>query len=254
MSVLPPDIEQAQGDDDTSVDERARVLAVLTRLVRGHILVSVTSAAHRGTFPSMLLGVDAAASTLTLDELAPASAHALVNPGLRLTVSTRLDGLPVSFRARVLGVEHEDGAAFYRLSLPGTIRRRQRRTHFRVPAGAGHPVKVHIGDAGTGLVHGVVRDISEGGISARMEGDGVLRSAGRGEALPCTLFLSDEERVHARLVICHLSEPDARGNTVVGGRFLDVTPADARVIRRLVARLERDMVRKRPRREDETRR
>ena len=199
-------------------------------------MLSVQEASGRAHV-SALLEVDADRGVLAIDE--PASGTLAV--GTPVLISTRIDGVLVRFATRVAAHGRDAGGGLYRLDFPQRVERHQRRAHHRAPVTNALPVSITIAREDGAAVVGEVRDLSAGGLCARLPADADLPA--RGAPLPCTLSLGEDADIRCAIEIRRHQES---GNVIlVGARLLDLEPRDLQTLERFVAGLEREALRKR---------
>jgi len=225
--------------------EQSEAIHVLEELRLQRTGLSVYSRALGGRFTSLLLEIRADESCLLLDELIPSQGHDGVQPGLKMAVEARLDGVPVSFESEVLDIGEDPKGFFYRVSLPSTVTRRQRRQHHRVPAGGRHLV-ASLGDANGNVSEGEIVDLSAAGIAIRVPVDDADRLAAVGGGIACNVALGPDDVLELNVEIRRVIDAGTNRSRVLAGRLLELTPAIERRIGKLVTELERELMRKRP--------
>ena len=109
-----PEAEPQRPADDPRryLTNPGQIAAVLRRLREERSLLTVRLDQRRLEFRSALLGVDTAAGRLVLDELNPASGHALVHPGTPLRIICAAHGVETRFDTEVLQVGADNGIHF----------------------------------------------------------------------------------------------------------------------------------------------
>jgi c-di-GMP-binding flagellar brake protein YcgR len=219
-------------------------LYLLRQLVDNHALVTVRLDGNADAYNSAVLAVDREAGQVDLDELTPARGHQQVQLGTVLDVRARVGGVPLRFRGAVATVGHTDGIAFYRLPFPEEVDYRQQRAHFRAHVGRSQIIGVNLESATGTSIPGELHDVSTGGMAVRLSsGDRVILE-GDGRFMTCYLEFPDGERMECRFEARHLKHLRSSGQ-VLGGQFVDLTPHDRTLLRRLVSEVQRDMLRKR---------
>ncbi len=215
--------------------------ALVGRLIKERVPVTVLLPAREGFFSSVLLTLERESSVLTADELFPARGHAAMEPGTELRILARLDGIEMRFRTDVIAITSTGSSATYQLRVPTALDYMQRRTAFRVPVSPALAIPVLIGGDGVNAA-GTLVDISHGGLRVALRGQRDLPPA---ESFNCRIGLPAEP-VLAEVEPCH-TEPDRRGLGVVyiGLRFLNLSRDQQRVISRFTANIQRDQLRAR---------
>lgn len=223
------------------ITDPLQIRALINRLIRDKVPITIMLPEREGFFSSMLLDSDRAGSTMLADELFPARGHMALAPGMEIRVLGNLDGIEVRFKSRVLAINTDLHGSSYRLSIPAAAEYKQRRNAFRVPVSPALAIPVllrsdEINGAGT------LADISYNGLRVALH-KGVTLPAGA--ALLCDIELPDD-RISAKAETRH-SEPDRRGLGVVyvGFRFIELSNEHQRAINRFTANLQRGQLRAR---------
>jgi len=223
------------------ITDRHEIHTLVDRLIKERVPVTVLLPEHEGFFSSVLLALDREAGVLTADELFPARGHAAIMPGVELRVLSRLDGIELRFRAKVVAISPAQPSATYRLSIPAGLDYQQRRNAFRVPVSPVLAIPVQLGSGDTSAA-GTLVDISHAGLRVALRGQ---RELPPDEPLDCRIDLPPGV-VSAQVEPCH-SEPDRRGLGVVylGLRFIALSRDQQRLISRFTAHIQRDRLRAR---------
>lgn len=225
--------------------EQSEAIRLLDELRQHRTGLSVFSRTLGGRFTSLVLEIRADESCLLLDELVPAHGHEAMEPGIKIAAEARLEGLPVSFECEILDIGEDSKGYFYRVSLPSVVKRRQRREHHRVPAGARHLI-ARLCDTEGNLSEGEIADLSAAGISIRVDAGEAERLAGVGGAIDCRIALGPDDMLELKFDVCRVIDTGTTGTRVLAGRLLELTPGIERRIGKLVTELERELMRKRP--------
>lgn len=220
------------------------VAGLLRRLVEQRVLLRVTIPGVKGSFNSALLRLGDAHDFVILDELNPRRGHEQLLEVRRLNASAQVQGVELRFRGEVLEVDQDAGIAFYRLPFPDEVLYVQRRGSFRVPVGMATPVTAVFERADDSNLRGRIVDLSEGGMGVEFSQRVSLTP---GEILPCQMRLPDGQQLRCKLEVRHTSTPEDQNKVRLGGRFVELQPQQRKALSRLVADLQRTMIRKQPR-------
>jgi len=225
-----------RGGDGIGVEDRRQIARILSRLCEDRCLLSVAVPGSGRAHVSTLLTIEPDHGFIAIDE--PATASMAV--GAPLEVSARIDGVLVRFSSHVRAHGTDSGGSLYRLDFPERVERHQRRAHHRAPVTQNLPVAVTF-TLGEGSVTAEARDLSEGGLAARLPPD--LAWPGSDGPIPCSVQLADSEMLECEFEVRRQHQ---QGNvTVLAGRFLGLTPKGTQALARFVAGLEREALRKR---------
>ena len=256
MSVIdhppPTDAKPASASGSSACAEQVvaptQVLRLLEQWAEDRSFASVRLEGYPETYSSKILRVDRDNQIITLDELRPESGHTRVSIGMRITVSGRLERIPITFDTQVEQIDESLDPALYVLSIPGAIQYLQRRNDYRVRVSRGDPVVVQFSNDDGHEWAGELDDISLGGLGIRMPAEdksppSLPRS---GEILSCRLELPDIGSIKCCLEVRY-AEPNAKTDIhALGVRFTDLNRRDRALIQRFIAQAQRDMARKRP--------
>jgi flagellar brake protein len=225
------------GDERFRVYSRLEIVGFLRALVARHERVGVEFGS--GDFVvTALLAVDEHAGQVVCDYGADASAMNRLLRAERLRFATQLDHVDIRFLsdAAVAG-DYDDGPAF-RIALPTSLLRVQRREAYRLKLPLGRPLWCEIGEAETPNERIVVRvrDISVAGLSLA-DLPQQWRVA-QGMVFPgCGVAMGDLGTLTLNLEVMHTTEGTSRR---CGCRFVDLAPGVATVIQRYITRIERE--------------
>jgi flagellar brake protein len=222
-----------------------QIVALLRRLRDQRVLLSARVPGHPGQFNSLLLEVDPDRNFILLDELNPRAGHELVCQTGQLRVHCQCQGIELGFVCEVEVRQGQSGVSFYRAVLPDSIDYLQRRSSYRVRVGLdlAVPVRLPVDDAAQ-AADGELFDLSLGGLGA------VLDSAVKlelGQILSCDLQLPKGETLRANIEIRFIRVDPAKSNQRIGASFRNLEPTQKQSVRRFVAQLEREMLRRKAR-------
>lgn len=227
---------------DEEIGDPARILGLLRRLKESRALLSVrVSAEEEEAYNSAILEVRPEAGELLLDEIHPKKGHERFLQSGALRAQALIKGVQVGFAATLKASGIEEGIAYYHVSLPEVVHYGQRRSHYRAQIGLGLTVPVHLvfEDNRTIVTEGVLRDISVGGMSAEVKID-LPADLREGDARPtCIIMLPTGAKVCAGLEVCFAQKDKDPTRLRVGGRFVDLDPAQQKAVERFVAYLDR---------------
>ncbi len=224
------------GDDETGVKDPRRIARVLTQVVEARTLLNVRDASG-ASHVSTLLEVDLDGGSVTIDEPGTGS----IAIGSPLQVSARVEGVLVRFSSRVIAHGADAGGGLYRLAFPARVERHQRRAHHRAPVTSALPVSVTFAHEDGTTTLAEVRDLSAGGLCARLPADAGW--PGADGPVPCTVRLGEDAEIQCALEVRRHQEMGSVD--LIGGRFVGLEPRDLLTLERFVAGLEREALRKR---------
>jgi c-di-GMP-binding flagellar brake protein YcgR len=226
------------------IKDPAHVAQILRKIQDSHSLLTITVPGKNEPYQSAILEINPKKQYVVLDELTPARGHKRLLEIGELVARTKLKGIDVRFSTSLESYNVKDGIAAYRLKFPDEIVHMQKRQSFRISLGLGTNIPLLLKrEDGTRLM-GRVINISETGVGASIESDTVLELA---EILPwCEIALSDDEVISSKLEIRFLKLDRESGVQKIGGRFLDMSGMQKRLLARKITDLQRDMMKRLP--------
>lgn len=248
LRMAPPgDAETPQGSSRFAVTRKSSIARLLQLIERRQVLLNVQWPGERQLYATALLGIYPEHGFIVLDELNPRTGHDKLLERGELTAVGRLEGVNVKLTTRLLEVRSKDGVAFYKFAFPAQIYYLQRRQSHRVSLiGAPTPFRGMLDrDGETWTVTGTVGDLSAEGVGLLLDGDVPLRP---GETLnACRIRLPQGGDVSCDIEVRFAAYLPARQLTRVGARLLNIDKFSRHRIEATIARLERDLAkRKRP--------
>jgi c-di-GMP-binding flagellar brake protein YcgR len=232
--------------DSTSyrISAANQIRSLLKNLMRGTALISVNLPREEAQYASAILKVAEDVDVFYLDELNDPQAHQRFSKAKRVEVEARLDGVLVRFSTDLQKAgKSKDGIGFYRAALPLYLFYFQRRDTHRVKITREQlPVRGVI-KGSSERIQGVMHDLSIGGIGFIARTERIMQ---RGDIIERSLFqLPNGEEFSCDLEIRFLQELRQQSVTRIGCQFLDLAATEQQVITQEVARLERELLRKR---------
>ncbi len=235
-------------DPDDRISDVSMIAHMLKRLNTSRSLVRVTFPGTARAYSSIVLGVNPTTGSFLLDELSPSEGHQLLDIDAQVKIQASLEGVELGFKSRVSEIETERGIASYQMPFPDTIVYRQRRAYHRAPIGRAEPATVCLEHDEGATVDAVLRDISLGGIGAETQFIETSDWIECGAVVRGLMDLPGQDQVSAKLEICHVHLDERRQLCTIGARYRELGRAGRRQIERYIAYVERDLLRRRPKR------
>ncbi|HEY1328095.1 MAG TPA: flagellar brake protein [Casimicrobiaceae bacterium] len=227
------------GDDDRfRIQSRIEIVGLLRAVAAHRALVTVQFGGSGDFVVSAVLAVNPEFEEVVLDYGADEAAMQRLLRSDRLRIDTQLDHVRIHFEADVAeAVRFEDGLAF-RIRLPDSVLRFQRRDSYRLKVPLGRPLvcEVPASEQGTERLRLRVRDISVAGVGLSdypkqfRVAIGIVWPA-------CRINLPDLGPLTADIEVMHVTEGDARR---CGCRFRNLSFAMQNLIQRYITRVERE--------------
>lgn len=220
------------------------ITGLLRRVAEQRALLRVTVPGARGSYNSAILRLEPDQDLVVLDELNPRQGHDRLLEAGRLNASATIQGVETRFSAALEEVGDSAGIAWYRIRFPTEVLYVQRRVSFRVKVSMTAPLTAVFDRPGCNSLRGRILDLSEGGMGVEFDKGAGLR---QGEILPCRMRLPDGQQFGCKLEVRHTSAVEDQGKLRIGGRFVELTPQRRKALARVVADLQRELIRKQPR-------
>lgn len=232
---------------DRSVTDPQRIAHLLSRMVERNSLLTVLLPDSNVPYNSAILRTETTAEGyLLLDELTPAAGHHKLKVDSELKISGRLDGVEFAFHTVIVGIDQSGGIAFYKTPLPEWMFYNQRRSHYRARVSGARPVPVYLSRPDGHLSTADLRDISLGGLRARLKRVADISVARGSHITHCAVDLPKQGKIACALEVVHVHNSESRGVVTFGGRFVDLSKEHQSAIQRFIAGLERDTMKSRP--------
>lgn len=240
----PPDILIRDSAEPQHVTQPVQIAGILRRLQDAHALVHVSLPGGNESWLSAILEVHPTLGHLIIDELTPRDGNALLLKARRVIVSAQIQGVDISFAANLIDSGASDGVNFYRVALPESVRYWQRRASYRARVSAALLIPVTLRQGDELVINGELFDISAGGIGTRhRERHGPVPLLGEVWE-DCRIQLPEMQEVQCALEIRYVGQDERSGHLRLGGRFVNITRPQLKLVETFVAHLERENLRK----------
>lgn len=229
------------------ITARAVIIGFLTRIHDSRSLVTVTIPGARTQYLSTILDVNTKQGYLLLDELKREDGHKQLMRHGKFHARASVKGIEINFVSVIDTVGSTSGIGFYKIPIPQVLYYHQRRAFYRAHVSIALSVPVSLTRAlSDGDVSGLLRDISVGGIGARIE----PRRSGavtKGELMPtCAITLPGGASIYSALEVRYIDHGSRQKVLRLGGRFIDLNRQQQKIIERFVVELDRELMRKMP--------
>ena len=227
--------------DSEQITDPARVSRLLERLAKRNALLTVEIPGHQEHYTSSIVSVDT--PYVLLDELLPPSGQQLLLKERTLQVTGKLDGIDIRFITTLERVDNRNNMVTCHMNLPGQIEYRQRRLAYRAHIPMAQTLRVIIDSKDGTAIEGVLHDLSYGGAGMIFPGDPPVAEPGL--LYECAIELPDDVWLYCAIELRYSKSIRSRDRQLIGARFNELSPAQARLVGHCVSKLERDFVRKR---------
>ena len=237
--------QQSPREQVEQVTNNLGIQRLLQRLHEQHTILAVTLDGEHHSYSSVLLDQNLSGQYLLLDELSPADGHLQIYNANYVHIKSQISGVRINFSCEVHEVHGQAGIAYYKIGWPRHVNYYQRRNDYRIDIDADYRVPITLAHYHEHLYFGVVRDISAGGVGARINRTNpqILRPGEQFSS--CSIQLPDKKTIHSKLELRFAAEQKMTDNTLVGACFLDLSHYDQNAIRHFINQLDREIMKKR---------
>lgn len=220
------------------ISDPTRMTGLLQRALADRALLAVSQPGSTEAYNSALLEVRPERGYLELDEFKPRPAQSQALG--KLHVSTRLNGVEISFVTRVESVGERDGIALYRVRYPTSLNYLQRRAHYRARVGTVRTIPVTLLLDGGQRIVGRLRDISSSGIGVSFPPDLPDSIADSRYAQDCSIALPTGETIDCLIEVCFVNHSLQDNARIVGARFVRMGPLQQNAVAKFVCAVDRE--------------
>lgn len=229
---------------DYRVESRKEVIALLRSIGEKNQLVTMSLRGEANLCVTSVLDVDA--EHVYLDCSVNSEQNRRIAAAERVAFETSLDKIRILFAADGgLQAVSWDGRPAFRMALPASMVRLQRREFYRMPTPVSHPVHALIPlpfELGGGTHNFPLADISCGGIA--IFDNKLMLDNTIGTMLPhCRIDLPDVGLVTTTLQVRNaldVSMLNSKTNRRLGCEFVDISRGNLALVQRFITRLERE--------------
>ena len=206
---------------------------------RTRVLFDVSIPTSMTHYTTALLGIHADHGFLVLDELTPKAGHKKLLKKRQMTLTGKLDGVPLKFKTRLIETRQQKGVAFYKAEIPESLFYMQRRQEFRITnTEAPIPFQAQQDNDNPEILRGHVHDLSHNGTGMILEGKVNLE---KGDILQnCLITPPGKGKIPFVLRVYHSKYHKKRDLTRIGGYIEEIDKSSKRRIANIIIQLERE--------------
>ena len=249
-SNQPEPLPKANNNISHLVKSRDEILSLLNKAFKSHTLLSIVVDGVNKDFGSLILEINTNKNYLVLDELYPRNGIKFPLLEQKLHINTQLDGIELSFVGIIEAVSEKNGDEYYKIPIPRKLYYRQQREHYRVPVSINNPLPAALSTEDDILIHTELRDISLGGICARLTTASSIDLRVGMEIPTCIIQAPDGKKIVGSLEIMRVEETKPLRNQKIGARFISLSKTDRGELSRLIAKLDRENIKTLKRQQD----
>lgn len=230
-------VDQVGDDDRFRIHSRMEIVGLLRAVSAHRELVTVQFGGSQDFVVTAVLAVNPDLEEVVLDYGADAAAMQRLLRSQRLRVATQLDHVRISFTGDGAGAVSFEGGPAFRMRLPDSVLRFQRRDAYRLKIPLGRPLMCQVPSAGGGAPLAIkVRDISVAGVGLTDYPPSFVVAAGQVLA-GCRINLPELGALVGDLEVMHAVAGESRR---CGCRFKNLPLPMANLIQRYITKVERE--------------
>ncbi len=230
-------------DDEHKIDSPSLVFKLLKRTFDHHCLLNLALGDPETNYSSVILELDADHGYVLLDQSNPADGMSSLRVGTKISISTLLNGLQLTFTGLVTALPTGENSPGFYISVPEHVYYVQHRSEHRVPVPMNWSISVSIILNDDRRIEAVVRDLSPGGFSARLHAPLPSAVEALNSPLKFSLNLGADRSVEGEMEICYVETQKIGKFQMIGTRILAISPQHQRLIDQCVAEIDRQQSR-----------
>lgn len=224
-----------------SLQDRGYIAALFSSLITHRALVSLFLPQNAQRYTSTVLLQEPAAGRVLFDQPFPSNDAGNWQVGMEVVMEAHFEGTDLRCCLEWAEPEEHDGLTVYRLKLPTEVAYAQRRsTHRAKVLPLAVPVELYT-EQGMAC-KAVLYDISANGLSLLLEDASAFHNT---ETYRCTLYPHGMPSFHSKVEVCCLRREATIQRDVLGATFTGLDKRAEHTLNRMVAELERQLVRSR---------
>lgn len=224
------------------IESKDEILGFLKKLLKIRSLLSITVEDSPHVFGSVILEINKEDSYFVLDELYPRDELEFSLLGKALSIKTNLEGVLLQFATKITAVSEKDNGEFYKVLMPKRVFHHQRRETYRVPVRISKPLLMDVTTVSGVLLHAEIRDLSLGGLNARLTTPTTER-LDKGTILPaCFIQVPEGEQIICSLEIVSSEETKPLNKKRFGAKFKDPTNATKSALSQIITKIQREHI------------
>ncbi len=232
------------------IKSKDEIQSFLTKLYKNHTLLSITVGKSNKVFGSVVLEVNMEKAYLVLDELYPRDEVRSSLLDQTISIETQIDRILLRFSSTIKAISEKDGAEYYKVKIPKYLYHHQRREYYRVPISITNPLLANLSTENDVLLHAELRDLSLGGLSARLKSPPSEQLVIGDEIPTCIIQMPNGKKIVSPIEIVRIEETKPLKNTRIGARFIDLNNGDRRELSQAIAKLDRNNIKNLKRQKD----
>lgn len=236
-----PDIETID-DGKYRIASKVEIVAILRDLLKAGELVTAYFNSGRDFVVTAVLEVDAERGFAVLDSGADPKQNERLLASGQISATTSQHGVRIQFKTGPVQAISFDGRPAFRVPVPDSLVKLQRREYYRMSTPLMRPVKCELPTADGTRAQVVIADISVGGVCLMGEPEGLALEPGH--ILPgCRVLLPDMGTVTTDLVVRNSYAVTLKNGTIArrtGCEFVRLGAQQEAMVQRYIMKLDRE--------------
>ncbi len=224
------------------VSSRQEIAQILRALSQQNAMVTAYFKQGSEFFLTAIVEVDSASGNLIVDYGSEEETNRRALAADKIVFVTNLDRIKIQFNTKVLAKINHQGRPAFRMPLPASLLKLQRREYYRLVTPMRTPLPCIIPDLAGARYEVTVADISVGGAS--ISGLPPEAPLEKGQLIAqCRILLPEEGTVVSTLEVRSLQQSTLRSGVLVlraGCYFTDIPAAHRAKIQRYIIRIDRE--------------
>ena len=230
---------------DYEVGSHREIISLLRNIGEKNQLIRMLIHGEADVCVTSILAIDPDTDTLILDRSVNAEQNLRILAAKRISYETTLDKIRILFASEGVGATEFEQRAAFRIAVPATLVRLQRREFYRMATPVSNPVRAIVPlteELGGGTAIFPLADISCGGI-ALLDNKFMLGNTIGVNYPGCRIDLPDIGTVMTTLQVRNsldLTLLNNKANRRLGCQFIDISRANLAMVQRYITKLERE--------------
>lgn len=232
------------GSGANRISDKRQILKIFIQLCDHHSNLTLQfndQKKSQDNYTTNVVAIHPGEKRVVLDELIPREGNLLVGKKAECTLKVLSAGKFYQFQA-VLNPVVGEKPPCYTIELPALIELSQKRQAYRLAISRVQTTGVMLNTANREPLSGRILDISATGARVELQASVSPPFKSGDNIEKCTLTLPDKVRITCKAEIRHWETDRSRRSTIVGLKFLTISPNDQRMVTRFIHEMQRKML------------
>ncbi|MGE4348887.1 MAG: flagellar brake protein [Candidatus Berkiella sp.] len=235
--------QKKQAEKPTShLNHSIYIEKILQNLITSRSILSIQFPGSSEIFVSLLLEIHPTQEYIILDEITPIEGHHLAIQGNPFTISSKEQGVFLSFNTRIIQHSDQNELSFYYLPYPQDVNYKQRRQSYRVPVLYENSLRADLYLPNQPRIAAKVADISVSGVRLAVKYNITPVVEGMRFIDQCLLVSPYTKPTSFSLEIKRVYYDLSQKSTILCCQFLDVTADKQLYLIELVGKMQQSKI------------